>query len=134
MAVRQRSAPGAVEIEIEPHPHFTRDGLDVLIDLPITIDEAALGGKVEVPTIAGMVSMTVPKGASSGRMLRLKGRGIQERVLKAVTEHGLGSREVAGLAELLRESSIEERERILREPRQALNEHIMDRPLRIEYP
>lgn len=68
-----------VEIEVETHPYFMRDGLDVHMDLPIAIDEAVLGGKVEVPTIDGTVVMTVPKGASTGRVMRLKGRGIRSR-------------------------------------------------------
>lgn len=66
-----------VEISVRPHPMFRRDGNDILLDLPITIDEAVLGGKVEVPTASGKVTMTVPKGASSGDVLRLKGKGIK---------------------------------------------------------
>lgn len=68
-----------VEIEVETHPYFMRDGLDVHMDLPISIDEAVLGSKVEVPTIDGTVVMTVPEGASTGRVMRLKGRGIRSR-------------------------------------------------------
>ncbi len=71
-----------VAIEIEPHPQFKRDGLDISIDLPITIDQAVLGAKVDVPTIDGVVSMTVPKGVSSDRVMRLKGRGVGERTGK----------------------------------------------------
>lgn len=66
-----------VTIGIRPHPVFTRDGDDIEIDLPITVDEAVLGAKVEVPTISGAVSMSVPKGATSGRRLRLNGKGIR---------------------------------------------------------
>ncbi|MCV2892086.1 DnaJ C-terminal domain-containing protein [Lentibacter sp. XHP0401] len=66
-----------VNIGVRPHPFFTRDGSDIENELPITIDEAVLGAKVEVPTISGRVSVTVPKGASSGRRLRLMGRGIK---------------------------------------------------------
>ncbi|MDF3607757.1 DnaJ C-terminal domain-containing protein [Paracoccus sp. DMF-8] len=58
-------------------PDWTRDGDNVEVTLPITIDEAVLGGKVEVPTISGAVMMTIPRGASSGRKMRLKGRGIK---------------------------------------------------------
>lgn len=68
-----------VEVGVKPHPLFTREGNDILIEVPITLDEAVLGGKVEVPTISGRVAMTVPKGASSGQTLRLKGRGIKPR-------------------------------------------------------
>ena len=63
-------------ISVRPHPVFVRDGDNIEIELPITFDEAVLGAKVEVPTISGSVSMTVPKGASSGHRLRLKGKGI----------------------------------------------------------
>jgi DnaJ-class molecular chaperone len=66
-----------VTVEVEPHPFWQRDGQDILIELPISLDEAVLGGKVEVPTIDGRVSMTVPKGASSGRVLRLRGKGVR---------------------------------------------------------
>ena len=63
-------------IGVRPHPVFTRDGDDIEMELPITLDEAVLGAKVDVPTISGTVSMSIPKGASSGRRLRLKGKGI----------------------------------------------------------
>ena len=66
-----------VTITVRPHPVFTRDRDDITIDLPITLDEAILGAKVDVPTISGSVSMTIPKGVSSGHHLRLKGKGIR---------------------------------------------------------
>ncbi|MFW8637417.1 DnaJ C-terminal domain-containing protein [Cribrihabitans pelagius] len=66
-----------VEISVNSHPLFRRDGSDIEIEVPITFDEAVLGGKIDVPTISGTVSMRIPKGASSGRRLRLKGKGIQ---------------------------------------------------------
>ncbi len=72
-----------VTVGVRPHPVFSRDGKDILIDVPITFDEAVLGGKIEVPTIGGPVSMSVPKLASSGRKLRLKGKGIQPAKGKA---------------------------------------------------
>ncbi len=65
-----------VTISVKPHPVFIRDGNDIEIELPITFDEAVLGAKVDVPTISGPVSMMIPKGASSGQRLRLKGKGI----------------------------------------------------------
>ncbi|WP_418024183.1 DnaJ C-terminal domain-containing protein [Paracoccus sp. TD-10] len=58
-------------------PDWKRDGNDIETTLPITIDEAVLGGKVEAPTIDGPVMLTIPRGASSGQKLRLKGRGIK---------------------------------------------------------
>lgn len=68
-----------VEIAIQPHRFFKRDGDDVRLDLPIGLDEAVLGAKVKVPTVEGPVMMTVPKGSTSGRVLRLKGRGFTGR-------------------------------------------------------
>lgn len=65
-----------VTIAVRPHPVFVRDGDDIEIELPITFDEAVLGARVDVPTINGPVSMSIPKGASSGQRLRLKGKGI----------------------------------------------------------
>ena len=65
-----------VEIKVRPHPQFSRAGDDVALELPITIDEAVLGAKVEVPTVSGRVQLTVPKGTSSGRVFRLKGKGV----------------------------------------------------------
>ena len=66
-----------VEVRVRPHPHFKRQGDDILLDVPITVDEAVLGGKIEVPTAAGRVSLTLPKGTSSGRAFRLKGKGAR---------------------------------------------------------
>lgn len=65
-----------VEIAVKAHPIFERDGDDIHIEAPITIREAVLGGKITAPTIAGDVSITVPKNTSSGAVLRLKGRGV----------------------------------------------------------
>ncbi len=65
-----------VAVTIRPHRLFRREGDDILLELPISIDEAILGARVEVPTIGGRVALTVPKGVSSGRQLRLRGRGI----------------------------------------------------------
>lgn len=77
-------APGDayITLDVAPHPDFERDGDDVVTTLPITIDEAILGGKVRAQTISGAVSVTVPAGASSGQMLRLKGRGLKGRTGK----------------------------------------------------
>lgn len=72
-------APGDayVTLSITPHPVFRREGDDIAITLPITLYEAVLGAKVEAPTIAGPVKVTIPKGASSGQTLRLRGRGVE---------------------------------------------------------
>ncbi|WBU62836.1 DnaJ C-terminal domain-containing protein [Paracoccus aerodenitrificans] len=64
-------------LHLTDHPDWVRDGNDVTITLPISIDEAVLGGKVQVPTLDGAVSMTLPKGARTGQRLRLKGKGIK---------------------------------------------------------
>ncbi len=66
-----------VTLSVRPHKLFRRQGDDIMITLPISIDEAVLGGKVETPTIDGVVSLSIPKGASSGQILRLRGRGVQ---------------------------------------------------------
>jgi len=65
-----------VDIQVEPHPYFRRRDLDVLLDLPVSLQEAVHGAKVTVPTIDGKVSLSIPAGANSGTVLRLKGRGI----------------------------------------------------------
>ena len=65
-----------VTVSIAPHPFFRRDGNDIRLDLPVTLKEAVLGAKVKVPTPEGPVMMTIPRGSSSGRVLRLKGRGF----------------------------------------------------------
>jgi DnaJ-class molecular chaperone len=65
-----------ITLSVRTHPVFRREGDDILVTLPITIDEAILGAKVTAPTILGPVSLTVPKGVSSGRVLRLRGRGV----------------------------------------------------------
>lgn len=68
-----------VEIDVKPHRFFKREGNDILVDVPISFDEAVLGGKIEVPTIDGRVRVNVPAGASSGQVLRLKGKGVKPR-------------------------------------------------------
>lgn len=66
-----------ITIKINPHPYFKAEGLNVLLDLPISIKEAVLGAKITVPTISGKVKVTVPPYSSSGEKLRLKGKGIK---------------------------------------------------------
>ncbi len=88
LRLKGKGAPGVggiedgdalVEIKIKPHPDFKRQGDDILLDLPITIDEAILGGKIEVPTPSGRVHLTIPKGTSSGKVFRLKGKGVRTK-------------------------------------------------------
>ena len=65
-----------ITINIAPHPFFKVDGNDLRVDLPITLYEAVLGGKVRVPTLGNAVELTIPKNTSSGRTFRLKGKGL----------------------------------------------------------
>ncbi len=65
-----------IAITIAPHPVFRIDGDDLRVDLPITLYEAVLGGKVRVPVVGGAVELTMPKNTSSGRTFRLKGKGL----------------------------------------------------------
>lgn len=65
-----------IEISIDPHLLFKSEGADIHLSLPVSLPEAVLGAKIEVPTIDGPVSMNVRKGANSGDKLRLKGRGM----------------------------------------------------------
>ena len=64
-----------IELKIAPHPVFKGDGADLTMDLPVSVPDAVLGGKIQVPTPEGAVMMTIPKGSNSGKVLRLKGRG-----------------------------------------------------------
>lgn len=65
-----------VEVKVGKHPDFTRQGLDILLEVPITLDESVLGAKIEVPTISGRVSLQIPEGTSSGKTFRLRQKGI----------------------------------------------------------
>ena len=67
-----------ITISIAPHPFFKVDGNDLRIDLPITLYEAVLGGKVRVPTLGSAVELSIPKNTSSGRTFRLKGKGLSK--------------------------------------------------------
>jgi DnaJ-class molecular chaperone len=69
------SGDALVTIEVAPHRLFTRKDDDIHLDLPISLPEAVLGGKIDVPTPSGPVVMTVPKGANTGTVLRLRGKG-----------------------------------------------------------
>ncbi len=80
--LRGQGAPGRgdpgdalIELKITPHPVFKIDGADLTMDLPVSVPDAVLGGKVQAPTPEGAVSVTIPAGSNSGQTLRLKGRG-----------------------------------------------------------
>lgn len=65
-----------VELHVEPHAFFHRKDTDILVDVPVTLREAVLGAKIEVPTISGPVSLTIPKNSNTGRRLRLRDKGV----------------------------------------------------------
>ena len=84
--VRGKGGPGAagtgdlyITTHVRPHPYFRRDGHDIYLDLPIGVTECALGAKVDVPTVDGMTTVTIPAGTGSGKRLRLKGKGCRHR-------------------------------------------------------
>jgi DnaJ-class molecular chaperone len=74
-----RAGDAIITITLAPHPIFTPDGVDLRLDLPITIYEAVLGGKVRVPTLSGAVELAIPPGTDSGRTFRLKGKGLKSK-------------------------------------------------------
>jgi DnaJ-class molecular chaperone len=85
LRLRGQGAPGRnggpagdalIEIRVLPHPHFTRDGQDIRLDLPVRLSEAVLGGPIEIPTPGGVVRMRVPPHSDTGTELRLRGRGV----------------------------------------------------------
>jgi curved DNA-binding protein len=80
-----QGAPGArggppgdlfLHVKLREHPHVRREGKDLVVDLPVTIPEAVEGAEVRLPTFEGAVALRVPKGASSGMRLRLRGKGL----------------------------------------------------------
>lgn len=74
-----RGQPGdaLIELSIRSHPIYQRDGDDIIVEVPISVDEAVLGAKVQVPTIHGKVALNIPKGTSGGQTFRLRGKGIE---------------------------------------------------------
>ncbi len=71
-----RTGDVMITVSVAPHPLFAREGADLRLELPITLYEAALGGKVRVPTLDGAVELAIPPGTNSGRTFRLKGKGF----------------------------------------------------------
>ena len=109
-----------ITIRVSPHPYFKREGSDLILDLPLSIAEATLGAKVDVPTLEeGLVSLTIPAGASSGTKLRLRGKGIidpktkargdQFVVTKVVVPKAINDRAKELLQELDREAGVNPR-------------------------
>ena len=88
LRLRGKGAPGTgtggagdalIEVEVLPDPRFSREGDDISLELPVSLSEAVLGGRVRVPTPTGEVTMTVPRGSNTGTTLRLKGKGAPHR-------------------------------------------------------
>jgi DnaJ-class molecular chaperone len=88
LRVRGKGSPGAgggpagdlvLQITVAPHPWFRREGLDIVVEVPISIAECALGTTVQVPLLEGTASLRVPPGTGSGKRLRLKGKGVQTK-------------------------------------------------------
>ncbi len=74
-----KAGDALITVNVAPHPLFTPDGSDLRLDLPITLYEATLGGKVRVPTLDGPVELAIPAGTNSGRTFRLKGKGLHTK-------------------------------------------------------
>ncbi len=65
-----------IEIKVGKHPYFTREKHNILLDVPISLPEAVLGGSIKVPTLSGSVALKIPKGTNSGTIMRLKSKGV----------------------------------------------------------
>jgi DnaJ-class molecular chaperone len=76
-----------IEVSVAPHPQFTRKGRDIYSDLAVSVPEAVLGAKVEVPTVTGPVTLTVPPRSNSGQVLRLRGKGVPAAGGAAAGDH-----------------------------------------------
>jgi DnaJ-class molecular chaperone len=68
-----------ITVSVAPHPTFTREGANLRLELPVTLYEAVLGGKVRVPTLGGAVELAIPPGSNSGRTLRVRGKGLPSK-------------------------------------------------------
>lgn len=106
-----------ISIHVSPHPYFKREGNDLVVEVPLSIAEATLGAKVDVPTLEeGLVSLTIPPGTSSGAKLRLRGKGIidpkskargdQFVVVKIIAPKNVSPRAKELLQELDREAAV----------------------------
>lgn len=74
--VEGSSGDALIEVSVEAHPVFRREGQDIHLEVPVTLDEAVLGGSITVPTIHGNVTVKVPKASNTGTVLRLRGKGV----------------------------------------------------------
>ena len=117
LRLKEKGDPGAagapagdalIEVSIRAHPMFTRDGADILVDLPVSLGELVLGAKVPVPTTTGSVNLSVPPNSANGARLRLRGRGIPARGARPAGDQYVTLRLMldpndAGLAAFLRD-------------------------------
>jgi molecular chaperone DnaJ len=67
-----------VVLQVEPHPIFMRDNLDIVCEVPISFVQASLGAEIDVPTLDGKVKMKIPAGTQSGKVFRMKGKGVKD--------------------------------------------------------
>jgi DnaJ-class molecular chaperone len=96
------SGDAMIEISVAQHPFFRREGDDIILRLPVSLQEAVLGAAVEVPTVSGRVRVNIPAGSTSGTRLRLKGRGIGDGHQYVELEVRLPREREPALAEFLR--------------------------------
>ncbi|MGN6628053.1 MAG: DnaJ C-terminal domain-containing protein [Tepidisphaeraceae bacterium] len=107
-----------IVVSVTPHKYYKRDGLDVLLDLPISLYEAVLGTRATVPTLDGPVTLTIPPGTSSGAKLRIKGRGVKRAaeqgdqfcVIKIIVPKTLTESEQAQILEMQKHHPLHPRE------------------------
>lgn len=95
-----RAGDAKIEITVKPHKYFTRDGLDLRLNLPISLKEALLGGKVKIPMADGTIALNIPAGTNSGKAMRLKGKGIEGGDLYVTPQITLSDMNDARLLEL----------------------------------
>lgn len=106
-----------ITTRVVDHPYYRRDDLDVYMDLPVSMYEAITGGKIDVPTLDGKVTLTVPPGTSSGAKLRIKQRGIQRGgdrgdqfvVIRVMVPKDLDEKELHELAQMARKHPLDAR-------------------------
>ena len=107
-----------VVITVRDHPFFVREGNDVLCDVPVSFVKAALGGKIEVPTLTGKMSLNVPPGTQPGKMLRIKGKGIAD-----VRGYGIGDEVVKIMVEIPKKLTPKQKE-LLEEDARTFGEEV----------
>lgn len=111
-----------VTVMVKPHPLFERDGNSILMEMPITFAQAALGAEIEVPTIDGKVKLTIPEGTQPGSVFRLRGKGIPYLQSKG---GGRGDQFVTIMVTVPKNMTAEQKER-LRAYAEAMNESVSE--------